>query len=148
MTAGNAGDASVAAELIADVMTVTEEAGTAVVYGDNAYGTGAFQDRLEAARITSRCKTQPPVSRQGRFAKDRFTVDLENQQVTCPAGITAVISRCQDGSGIAKFGAACGECPLREQCTDAKAGARHHHQRAGGRPHPGSWSSGRSGVAS
>jgi len=103
VTAGNAGDAGVAAELIADVMTATEAAEAAVVYGDSAYGTGTFQDRLEEAGITSRCKTQPPVSRQGRFAKDRFTVDLENQQVTCPAGVTAVISRRQDGSGSAKF---------------------------------------------
>jgi hypothetical protein len=122
VTAGNAGDASVAAELIVDVMTATEAAETAVVYGDSAYGTGAFQDRLEEARITSRCKTQPPVSRQGRFAKDRFTVDLEKERVTCPAGVTAVISRRQDGSGSAKFGAACAQCPLRVQCTDAEAG--------------------------
>lgn len=122
VTAGNAGDAGVAAELIADVMTATEAAEAAVVYGDSAYGTGTFQDRLEEAGITSRCKTQPPVSRQGRFAKDRFTVDLENQQVTCPAGVTAVISRRQDGSGSAKFGEACGQCPLRVQCTDAEAG--------------------------
>jgi hypothetical protein len=62
------------------------------------------------------------VSRQGRFAKDRFTVDLEKERVTCPAGVTAVISRRQDGAGSAKFGAACGQCPLRVQCTDAEAG--------------------------
>jgi hypothetical protein len=124
VTAGNAGDAGVAAELIADVMTATEaaEAAVAVVYGDSAYGTGTFQDRLEEAGITSRCKTQPPVSLQGRFAKDRFTVDLEKERVTCPVGVTAVISRRQDGSGIAKFGKACGQCPLRVQCTDAEAG--------------------------
>src|ERR1022692_736821 len=38
VTAGNAGDAGVAAELIADVMTATEAAEAAVVYGDSAYG--------------------------------------------------------------------------------------------------------------
>jgi len=43
VTAGNAGDAGVAAELIADVMTATEAAEAAVVYGDSAYGTGTFQ---------------------------------------------------------------------------------------------------------
>ena len=133
VTAGNAGDASVAAELIADVMTVAPsvtgaapdlvgKAAVAVVYGDNAYGTGAFQDRLEEAGITSRCKTQPPVAREGRFAKDRFTVDLENERVTCPAGVTVVIDRHQDASGIARFGEACCQCPLRQRCTDAQAG--------------------------
>ena len=87
---GNAGDASVAEDLIddllhdpADVVADTEphtpadsaESGPSgndetaenndgdgdrVVYGDAAYGTGAFLGRLEDAGIDAKCKTQPP----------------------------------------------------------------------------------------
>jgi len=32
------------------------------VYGDNAYGTGAFHTCLEAAGIESKCKTQRPTA--------------------------------------------------------------------------------------
>ena len=94
----------------------------ASVYGDNAYGTGGFHDRLERAGIESKCKTQDPVNSGGRFAKDEFGIDLEREQVTCPAGNTAPIRRGRKSAGIASFGAACAGCPLREQCTTAAAG--------------------------
>src|SRR5690349_15504087 len=38
------------------------------VCGDNAYGTGEFQDRLDRSGIEARCETQPPVA-AGRFAE-------------------------------------------------------------------------------
>ncbi len=41
----------------------------ASVYGDNAYGTGGFHDRLERSGIESKCKTQRPVAAGGMFAK-------------------------------------------------------------------------------
>ena len=94
----------------------------ACVYGDNAYGTGEFQDRLDRAGIESKCKTQPPVAAGGRFAKDRFDIDLDADTVRCPAGNTAPIVRDRDGAGTAAFGALCAGCPLREQCTTARAG--------------------------
>ncbi|MGI8767600.1 MAG: transposase [Propionibacteriaceae bacterium] len=144
---GNAGDASVAQDLITDLLedqhtTDTEadadveadiDAGTdgeagqadgedASVYGDNAYGTGEFHDRLEQAGIESKCKTQQPVAAGGLFAKDRFDIDLEHDTVTCPAGQTAPIRRGTDGSGTAHFASACLGCPPREQCTKAAAG--------------------------
>jgi hypothetical protein len=95
---------------------------TASVYGDNAYGTGPLQDRLERAGIESKCKTQQPVAAGGLFAKDRFEVDLDHEEVTCPAGQLAPIRRGKDGAGVANFGLACAGCPLREQCTTAAAG--------------------------
>ncbi len=100
----------------------TEGDDTAAVFGDNAYGTGAFHDLLGQAGIESKCKTQDPVAAGGLFAKDRFSIDLEADTVTCPAGQTAPIRRGADGAGTARFGPACTGCPLREQCTKATAG--------------------------
>ncbi|GAC1379235.1 MAG: hypothetical protein NVSMB4_08650 [Acidimicrobiales bacterium] len=94
----------------------------AAVYGDNAYGTGAFHDRLERAGIESKCKTQHPVNTGGRFAKNEFVIDLATGQVTCPAGNTAPIRRGTKGGGSASFGPVCAGCPLREQCTTAGSG--------------------------
>jgi len=170
LSAGNAGDASVAEDLITDLLTqgqagdsadaadaadaaeasVAGEDATACpdaaddsaagadaaagpdaaaagverasVYGDNAYGTGGFHDRLERSGIESKCKTQRPVAAGGMFAKDRFVIDLEGESVTCPAGRTAPIRRGTNGAGTASFGPACARCPLREQCTKAAAG--------------------------
>ena len=80
---GNAGDASVAEELIADLLEDDEPADDGAVggktgseppapeqqrptvYGDAAYGTGGLQSLLSDAGIDSRLKTQPPVGRTG-----------------------------------------------------------------------------------
>ena len=109
VTAGNAGDASAAQDLITDLLdTDTEHPDAqhgpgddgdsggepaATVYGDNAYGTGQLHDRLERAGIESKCKTQQPVAAGGRFAKDRFDINLRHDTVRCPAGHTAPIRR-------------------------------------------------------
>jgi len=99
-----------------------DDAERASVYGDNAYGTGGFHDRLGRAGIDSKCKTQQPANSGGRFSKNEFEIDLEQESVTCPAGRTAPIRRGTDGAGTASFGPACVGCPLREQCTKAAAG--------------------------
>jgi IS5 family transposase len=151
VTPGNAGDASVAEDLIADLLegapaalddgpettpsdgqVVNSEEATdggerdedapPTVYGDNAYGTGDFQSRLEDAGIDSRAKTQRPNATNGLFSKDRFVVDLEADTVTCPAGVTVSIRRHGDGGGMAKFAGACTSCAMRAQCTNAKEG--------------------------
>jgi hypothetical protein len=146
---GNAGDASVAEDLVADLLPGPAAAETnpdddgetnpadpaagrnadggagadpASVYGDNAYGTGEFQDRLAEAGIDSKCKTQPPSAADGLFAKDAFDVDLDADTVCCPAGQTTPIRRGKNGTGIAEFGSACAGCPLRPQCTKAAGG--------------------------
>jgi hypothetical protein len=91
------------------------------VYGDNAYGTGEFHDRLEQAGIADRCKTQPPTAAGGMFGKDRFDIDLDGEVVTCPAGTVAPLRRAKPGR-MAYFGPACASCPLAGQCTKSKAG--------------------------
>jgi hypothetical protein len=108
------------------------------VYGDAAYGAGEFLDRLADNNIAARAKTQPPSGRNGRFSKDAFDVDLDDDAVTCPAGVTVAIRRNRRGDGQAAFGAACDDCPLRPQCTDAKDGrtikvGRYEHRLADAR---------------
>jgi hypothetical protein len=94
----------------------------ACVYGDNAYGTGALQDRFEQAGIESKCKTPQPTAAGGLFSKDAFDIDLDADLVTCPAGQTAPIRRNQKGAGVAYFGPACADCPLQVKCTTAAGG--------------------------
>ena len=118
VTPANASDASVARDLISDL----SDDGTAIVYGDNAYGTGEFQARLEEADIESRCKTQLPTAPSGLFRKDRFKVNLDDDTVTCPAGVQVEIRRRGDGSGTAFFADACASCALRQKCTTSTGG--------------------------
>jgi hypothetical protein len=155
VTPGNAGDGSVATDLIDDLLPRTDDAAPAgedttteaappgdvngeagcddraetghadeqrVAYGDNAYGTGEFQQFLERNGIDSRCKTQQPTAADGVFTKSDFDIDLEQDAVTCPNSVTAAIRRNRDGEGTASFGDACAGCPLRAQCTTNKNG--------------------------
>ncbi len=69
----------------------------------------------------------------GKFAKDRFDINLINNTVTCPAGVTVTIRRGADGGGIAYFSEHCSSCPLRGECTDA-AGGPHHPGRTSSKP--------------
>jgi len=142
VTPGNAADASMAEDLIADLLGArgtdddrgaekaaprtsgdTEpEDDRRVVHGDNAYGTGAFHELLEEEDIESRCKTQDPVAAGGLFTKDRFDVNVRAGTVTCPNGITVTIRRHRRGGGMAHFKGACRDCPLRDQCTSSAKG--------------------------
>jgi hypothetical protein len=56
------------------------------------------------------------------FSKNDFDVDLEDDTVTCPNGITTPIRRNDNGDGTAYFADACRDCPLRAQCTKAEGG--------------------------
>lgn len=122
VTPGNAGDASVAQDLIDDLLGDDDRADDAKVYGDSAYGTGEFQQHLDDEHIDSGCRTQPPCAPAGRYGKDRFDIDLDNDTVTCPAGVSATIRRAAHGGGIAHFAEHCSTCALRAECTDAAGG--------------------------
>ena len=136
VSAGNVGDAAVAVDLIDDLLTradgeadesvetepVVDAADQPAVYGDAAYGAGEFLDRLDEAGIEPNCKTQPPVNSGELFSKDLFEVNLDEDTVTCPAGQEADIVRNRDGDGIAYFGEACADCPMRPSCTNAAGG--------------------------
>jgi hypothetical protein len=126
VTPGNAGDASVAAELIDDLVgddAWTDDDGPGPkVYGDNAYGTGEFQSKLEGNGIASGCKTQSPTATGDLFTKDHFDIDLEARTVTCPNKVTVDIRYGSNGVGLARFGPSCTKCPLRDRCTTATGG--------------------------
>lgn len=134
VTAGNAGDAGAASELLRDELAAGrddapaggEPAGAAEgellsVYGDAAYGAGEFLADLEAAGAKSMCKVQPPAAAGGRFTKDAFGIDLTARTVTCPAGQIAPLRRAKPGA-MAYFGQACASCALAARCTTAKGG--------------------------
>ena len=140
VTPGNAGDGSVAKDLIDDLIVIddinididddidsvvderVEGTEGRTVYGDNAYGMGEFQQFLDDAGIDSRCKTQRPTAPGGMFPKDRFRIDLVAEAVSCPNAITVSIRRHRDGTGAACFAEHCTTCPLRAGCTTSKTG--------------------------
>lgn len=126
VTPGNSGDAEVAETLLADILPSEAEAEAgdcSAVYGDAAYGAGELLARLDNNNVYNGLKVQPPARITGHYGKDSFTIDLDTQTVTCPAGVVVGI-RAHRGrhAGTAEFGAACTDCPLRNQCTTAKAG--------------------------
>jgi hypothetical protein len=97
-------------------------------YGDSAYGTGDLRDALGQAGHEAIIKPKPvqsPVA--GGFTVDDFTVDQDDQTVTCPAGHTRPIS---PTTRTAAFGALCRTCPLRARCTKSQTGRKivlHEH---------------------
>jgi Transposase DDE domain/Transposase domain (DUF772) len=102
----------------------TEDGGAQqlAVYGDASYGAGPLLATLEDAGARIMAKVQPPNAPGGRFAKDRFTIDLTGCTVTCPGQVSAPIRPAKDGGGIAAFGTACTGCPLATQCTTSPGG--------------------------
>ena len=123
VSAGNAGDASVALALLTDDLAEAMTAARPVVYGDAAYGTGPLLEALDAAGAVSRLKVQPANGVPGHFTKDNFAIDLEARTVTCPAGQVARFNR--HGSGFqVRFRAACAACPLASRCTTSASGRK------------------------
>ena len=98
-----------------------DEIGACEWYGDSAYGTGDFRYAIGEAGHVAVIKPKPlgsPV--EGGFTVDDFTVDEDAGTVGCPAGHTRPISKTR----VASFGALCGDCPLRKQCTKSKTGRK------------------------
>jgi Transposase DDE domain/Transposase domain (DUF772) len=123
VTPGNTADGAVAQDLIDDLVGDPERADHGEVFGDCAYGTGAFQQFLDNNDLTSGCKTQPVTPPAGgMFSKDQFTIDLDADTVTCPNEVTVSIRRHPDGSGTARFKTACATCPQHVRCTTSRSG--------------------------
>jgi len=98
-----------------------DESGACEWYGDSAYGTGDFRYAIGEAGHAAVLKPKPlqsPV--KDGFTVDDFTVDEQAGTVSCPAGHTRPLS----ATRVASFGALCGGCPLREQCTTSKTGRK------------------------
>jgi transposase len=135
--AGNAGDGAGAALLLTQVQGVDGIEVTTLL-GDMAYSDGDVRQAVEEAGAELVAKV-PPVTNRGLFPKTDFRVDLPNARVTCPAGqSTADVRPSTDHKGRQAMtfhfpAAACGACPLREQCTTGKGGRTivvgAHHDR-------------------
>jgi hypothetical protein len=102
------------------------------VYGDSAYADGqTLADQAE--RGNEWHAKVPPVRNTRGYSKDEFRIDPESGTVTCPAGHTVAIRRGRRGSGHARFGQYCSNCPLRDACTKARRGRAiniHPHEDA------------------
>jgi hypothetical protein len=125
LPAPSAGNAPAAAEAAADQAVATEQAPAdqvPVVYGDAAYGTGALLAELERRGITAMTKVAAPTAPAGHFTKQQFRIDLDQGTVTCPAKLLVPIISARQGGGVARFGRACGVCPLQASCTTSPAG--------------------------
>ncbi len=87
--------------------------------GDMAYSAAEFREAAQARDGQVCARVPPTANRRGLFSKDDFTLDLEADTATCPAGRTTDRRRDQkDRGGIFLFeGSSCAVCPLRERCT-------------------------------
>ena len=95
------------------------EAEPVTVLADSAYGTGEFRAELAEHGHIDRVKPAPiPRIGPNGFTVDDFTVDHDNHTATCPNGLTRPISH----TGVATFGVACANCPLRARCTRSRKG--------------------------
>jgi IS5 family transposase len=92
-----------------------------VVLADSAYGSGATRAALDAARHRAVIKPLPLATAvPGGFTKDDFSVDFENDTITCPAGVTVALNP----KGSTTFGKRCAGCPLRARCTRSARGRK------------------------
>jgi IS5 family transposase len=89
------------------------------VLADSAYGSGEVRVQLRRRGHRPAIKAIPlrPAT-PGGFDRDDFTINHRARTVICPAGHTRPIAT----KGSVNFGALCGPCPLREQCTTNKGG--------------------------
>ncbi|MCX4391409.1 MULTISPECIES: IS1182 family transposase [unclassified Streptomyces] len=121
-------EAAVGLELLADEDQPVD------AFGDTAYSAGDARQALHEAGHRLFLKPAPlRPAVPGGFTLDDFTIDTIAATVTCPAGRTVGLSEPggQHHQRKAVFKDLCPGCPLREQCTKAKAGRtltiRPHH---------------------
>lgn len=115
LTPGNTPDGPAGVDLLED-----ENEGLDVL-ADSAYGSGEVRQSLDDAGHRQTIKPIPLRSAiPGGFNRDDFNVDLDARTATCPAGHTVAITT----KGHASFARHCSACPLRDRCTNAKAGKK------------------------
>jgi IS5 family transposase len=97
------------------------ETGPVEVLADSAYGSGKTRAGLAAAGHTATIKPMPlQAAMAGGFTRDDFSVDYDDNTVTCPAGHTVALT----AKLRATFGARCRGCPLASRCTRAERGKK------------------------
>lgn len=121
---GDAGDASGALALVEQAERNTDLT-VQDTTGDCAYGGSPTRQAFADADRELLAKVPQEHARNGMFPKSEFTIDLENDTVTCPAGQTVThFHLTPAGEKRYSFGSACANCPLRSRCTTSKTG-RH-----------------------
>jgi enamine deaminase RidA (YjgF/YER057c/UK114 family) len=119
VTAANAPDRDAVDDLLEGLADEEEKP---EIFGDSAYADGATRQALGDAGFEVVAKVPPVRNATGLFTKDRFSVDLATQSVTCPAGQRVAINPTRDGAGRASFKIHCKDCPLRKACTKSRSG--------------------------
>ena len=119
---GDSADSVGALELIEQAEEITGIK-VAETSGDCAYGSGATRQEFKDKGRTLVAKVPQENENRGLFKKSEFTIDLEANTVTCPAGHTPDSSTgSADGSTTFHFDGHCTACPLRARCTTSKSG--------------------------
>ena len=97
-----------------------ERQGTVVeLFIDRGYLASPVVPKLVEQGGLVHCKPWPARNR-GLYTKEDFGIDLESNQVTCPADVVAQIS---PNGRVARFPAkTCSACSQRAQCTTSKRG--------------------------
>jgi hypothetical protein len=119
VTPANTHDADAVDDLLAGHADDTDKP---TVMGDSAYAGPDTMADLEDDGFEVMAKVPPAANRDGRYSKDDFDVDVENETVGCPGGQVVPIRFGADGEGRADFGQHCTGCPLRERCTTSTSG--------------------------
>lgn len=88
VTPGNVSDRDPVEDLLAPVAGLEDKP---IIYGDCAYADADTVDSLEAKGFEVRAKVPPASNQKGKFSKDAFAIDVEDETVTCPAGQVAEI---------------------------------------------------------
>ena len=123
-----------------DLLEEDEQLTQLDLYGDTAYSSGDATAALLARGHRLYLKPAPlKIAVLGGFSLDDFTINTTTGQVTCPAGHTVTLTA--PGGHYQQRRAVftqCPTCPLRQQCTTAKAGRvltirPHHDQQAAAR---------------
>ena len=128
-TAANVPDKDVVSDLVSDLvedLAIDEQYQSGqdnqpLIVGDSAYGSFGVRDELAEKGISVISKISPPRNRHGLYSKDAFTIDVDNQSVTCPAGHRVEI-RGSGNNQKASFGDLCATCPVRQMCTRSSSG--------------------------
>lgn len=119
------GDAPDNQNALKQIETAEANAGLAIdeTLGDCAYGDGGTRQEFADADRTLFAKVAKEHQRNGMFPKSRFSIDLENDTVTCPAGhVSSKYQLSPNKAKVFAFGNVCSSCPLREQCTKSESG--------------------------
>lgn len=94
------------------------------VIGDTAYGNVEVREELEQRQVEVLAPVHSTSPKEGAIPKERFTIDLDSDTVTCPEGKTTPIykpranRKTTTDERVARFAREdCEPCPLRHRCA-------------------------------